>query len=379
MLSPLEAVGHPDPYPYYASLVAERPLYFDESLQLWVASQAEVVAAILGDPGCRVRPSSEPVPRGIDGSPAGEVFGSLVRMTDGDVQQRLKRIVVAALGQVEHEVVATVSAQRARRALARAKAVPFDELMFAIPAQVVAFLCGLDEGAADAAVPLIGEFVQCIPASANAAQQTAAARSASRLQEMMGPLLTERTDGLLGALVRAAGRADWHETAPLLANGIGFLSQTYDATAGLIGNTLIALSRGAVQDRWSATDLERIVLEVARHDAPVQNTRRFAAVPFRHGAAQVETGQAILLLLAAANRDPVVNANPHEFRMDRAGPVLFTFGTAAHRCPGEILAVTIATAVLSELLVTGFDPADLPTEVAYRPSANARIPILPSE
>ncbi len=84
MSSPLQAVTDPDPYPYYATLVAERPLYHDDELKLWVASGAEAVEQLLRSPACRVRPPGVPVPPGIAGSAAGEVFGGLVRMCDGE-------------------------------------------------------------------------------------------------------------------------------------------------------------------------------------------------------------------------------------------------------------------------------------------------------
>jgi len=32
----LAAVTHPNPYPYYADLVANRPLFHDEALGLWL-------------------------------------------------------------------------------------------------------------------------------------------------------------------------------------------------------------------------------------------------------------------------------------------------------------------------------------------------------
>ncbi len=38
---PIAAVIHPDPYPYYADLVARRPLYRDAALGLWVAASAD--------------------------------------------------------------------------------------------------------------------------------------------------------------------------------------------------------------------------------------------------------------------------------------------------------------------------------------------------
>ncbi|MDQ2956504.1 MAG: cytochrome P450 [Actinomycetota bacterium] len=427
-LSPIQAVTHPDPYPYYAELVERRPFYFDDTLRCWVASSADAVTVVLGRPDCQVRPAAEPVPRGILGTPAGEVFGNLVRMTDGPSQHRLKAVVVDALGRVPAGEVSATSTERARLILKRSVAPlqvsehrsevrarsgaignavsehrsevrarsgaignavsehrsevrarsgaigsELDDLMFALPAQVIAGLCGLDDGADERASELIGEFVQCLPATASPDQLAGAVRAAAELQQLMGPKLSEESTGLLGELVRAARRADWSEQAPLLANGIGFLSQTYDATAGLIGNAIVALAR-----EGRPAELEPFVREVARHDSPVHNTRRFATLAFDYAGCQVEQGESLLLVLAAANRDGSVNPEPASFRTDRSTPVLFTFGAAGHGCPGEELAVRIATAAVEQLLEAGIEPAQLcGSGVGYRPSGNIRTPVFP--
>src|SRR5256885_14375258 len=59
---PLDAVTHPDPYPYYRDLVAQRPLAYDETLGGWVAASAAAVRATLSSGSCRVIPVGEPVP-----------------------------------------------------------------------------------------------------------------------------------------------------------------------------------------------------------------------------------------------------------------------------------------------------------------------------
>lgn len=376
MLSPVSAVTHSDPYPYYAGLVAERPFHYDDTLRIWVASGAAQIAGLLRHPDCRVRPAAEPVPRGIQGTPAGEVFGQLVRMTDGDVQQRLKSVVIRALTGTDSDAAARIAEQVTRSCLEGTAEPRFDELMLGVPARVVARLCGLDEGASEEAARLIGVFVRCLPASATPEQQQESARAAGRLQELMGPRVDDPAEGLLGDLVRIAAGEGRSDTAPLLANGIGFLSQTYDATAGLIGNTLLALARTEAARQVPRERLRDVVAEVARFDAPVQNTRRFAASSFVFEGAKIEAGDAILLVLAAANRDPAANPEPDVFLTGRPEPAVFTFGAAAHGCPGEALATTVATAVVGTLLDSGFDPATLPENITYRPSANGRIPVL---
>ncbi|MEU3723425.1 cytochrome P450 [Streptomyces sp. NPDC031705] len=393
--SPVEAVRLADPYPYYARLVAERPFAWDEALGAWVAADAAAVRAVLGSGALRVRPVAEPVPAGIAGTPAGEVFGELVRMTDGAAAARLKGVVAGALARADTAYAASLAARLTREVLAAGGEVPYEELMFAVPARVVATLSGLTDGASREAARAIGDFVQCIPAAATEDQYGAASAAATRLRALLAPSLAEAQappsgapasgpgvgargarvpysarpgQGLVRELVTAAGRDGWPHPGPLLSNAIGFLSQTYDATAGLIGNTLVALARGA-----DGADTGALVREVVRHDAPIQNTRRFAAEPFTHAGSTVEPGQQVLVLLAAANRDPAVNPDPHALTPGRVNPAVFTFGAGAHRCPGGQLATALAAAVVTELRAAGLGTTATP---AYRPLANARIPLL---
>src|SRR5687768_4077275 len=106
---PIAAVTHPDPYPYYADLLARTPLYRDELLGLWVAASAEAVTAVLTSDCCRVRPPSEPVPRALLGSPAADIFGALVRMNDGAAHCPRKRAVSATIESIDLTEVAARS------------------------------------------------------------------------------------------------------------------------------------------------------------------------------------------------------------------------------------------------------------------------------
>jgi cytochrome P450 len=55
---------------------------------------------------------------------------------------------------------------------------------------------------------------------------------------------------------------------------------------------------------------------------------------------------------------------------------MFSFGVDRHACPGHSLAGLIAKVALAELFKAGLVPERLAGPVAYRPSVNARIPIL---
>ena len=376
---PVAAVTHPDPYPYYAELVAQRPLYRDEALGLWVASSAPAVTAVLLSPLARVRPPGEPVPKALLGTPAGEIFGRLVRMTDGGGHEVAKYAVAATLQSLDAERVAEESARWARP-LAGDGVDPagLTSFAFALPVHVVGSLLGIPPARLRQTSEWMGQFVRCLVPTSTPAQIERGKSAAGQLLELGRETLDGAADGLLPTLARQARRAGVEGADAVIANGIGFMSQAYEATAGLIGNTLLALARQPGLRESVALEpavLPAVVREVLRHDSPVQNTRRFVATAGRMAGLEMTEGDAVLVVLAAANRDPAANARPHDFDARRPDRRLFTFGMGVHACPGEMLAVSIAAAGVRALLDAGLDPAGLPARLTYRPSANTRIPL----
>lgn len=382
VLDPIAAVTHPDPYPYYAGLVAEAPLHRDERLGLWVASGAAQVTAVLTSERCRVRPPAEPVPAALVGSLAGDVFARLVRMNDGPPHEMVKPALATAL----HALAAGGMVDRARVAARRlagelepaAAPTRLRDFALHLPVYVVAGLFGLRDEDLPGTAGWTGDFAAGLAPGASAEVVARASSAAGHLRDVLrarvaGHAGTE--SGLLGILVGAATQA---RVAPdtIAANAIGFLFQSYEATAALIANTLSALgahpeSRARVAGDLAA--LRAVVREVARWDAPVQNTRRFVAKAGIVSGQLMKEGDAILVLLAAANRDPTANAEPHRFDVTRSAPVTLTFGIGPHACPGEALATAIATAGVHELLAAGVEPAALGPPVAYRRSVNVRM------
>lgn len=124
-----------------------------------------------------------------------------------------------------------------------------------------------------------------------------------------------------------------------MANAIGFLSQTYEATAGLVGSTLLAAQR--YPPCWREVTAEAFIDETARYAAPIQNTRRFAAREVVLGEQRIAAGDALLLVLAAANRDPARFPQPDRFQPGRDSAAHFAFSYGRHHCPGGDIARAI--------------------------------------
>ena len=378
---PITAVTHPDPYAYYADLVAHRPLYYDDKLMLWVASSASAVATILTNHLCRVRPANEPVPKSLLGSPAAEIFRRLIRMNDGERHCPFKQAVSAALASIDAVQASQQSDKWARFLLDEGGSKRLSRFAYHLPVYVIGSLLGVPSDLLHQTALWMSDFARCIAPASSAEQIERGKTAAGHLLETFRAL-PERQAGLLSALAREAKRVGRDETDVIVANGIGFLSQAYDATAGLIGATLLALaSRPGIRDQVSADPelLRPVIQEVLRYDSPVQNTRRFLAEDGIVAGEKMEAGDAILVILAAANRDPSVNPNPERFDIFRKERRIFSFGVGAHACPGEALATTIAKAGVERLIASGVALEGLNETITYRASANTRIPIFEEE
>jgi hypothetical protein len=165
------------------------------------------------------------------------------------------------------------------------------------------------------------------------------------LEVMFTRILDERAadprDDVLSVLAaaRAAGTVtvtDALETAGLL------LVAGFETTVNLVGNGVAALA--AHPDRWKELvadpDLApAVVEETLRFDPSVQATTRIAHADTELSGTPVPAGTTVLVLLAAANRDPAAHPDPAVFDPHRTGePDHLTFSSGIHYCLGAPLA-----------------------------------------
>lgn len=133
--------------------------------------------------------------------------------------------------------------------------------------------------------------------------------------------LTEAELGATAGLVLAAG---FETTVNLLGNGIALLAEHRDQ---------LDLVRSE-PERWA-----NAVEEVLRIDPPVLLTGRVVARETELEGTRLPEGSVVTVVLAAANRDPEVFADPHAFDVTRANARdHMSFSSGRHYCLGAALA-----------------------------------------
>lgn len=371
-MDPISAATHFNPYDfYYARLRARGGLTYDSALGLWLASSAAAVAAVLNHPACRVRPLHEPVPRAIAGRPAGQVFARLMRMNEGPRHGCPRQAMAPGL-QALAGIDLTPWLAAWRPALdAPQCAADLQRWQWRLPVALLAALLGVPAEQCEEFARRTGEFVACFsPLSTEQQLQAADAAAQDLLRQMQAVLDGPQPSPLLKTILeRSSGLA----AEDLQANLLGLLAQTHDACAGLLGNSLLALLTDPALARRLQQDPGRLqdwLLQVQRLDPPVQNTRRFVAEPCTLLGVDLQPGDSVLVLLAAANHDPALCAITGSDSAQQG----FSFGAGAHRCPGRDLALNIVHSLLRALLQHP-DLGALALQWRYRASVNGRLPL----
>lgn len=363
---PYQAVTHADPYPYYAELRARGGLHRVPGFSPWIAADTATVRAVLTSDHCRVRPLAEPVPAHLAGTAAGALFGRLVRMNDGGPYPAVKQTLSHALSKALREVDSE-SRRQAERLFSKPSLSRLPGAALQFPVFVVGALLGLPEDTLEETVGDVDAYVRSV------ATPPAGSAAASRLHERVSACFQSTTKNAFTArLMDGPGEEDLR-----VPNAVGLLTQAYEATAGLLGATLRAFARWpTLRDQISRGEcaLDDVVQEAARYDSPVQNTRRFIPAAATVAGQELEAGATVIVVLAAANRDPLENPQPDVFLPRRTDRQCFTFGLGAHACPGPLLAKAMATAAVEHVLASGLDLTPLAGPVTWRASTNTRVP-----
>lgn len=124
------------------------------------------------------------------------------------------------------------------------------------------------------------------------------------------------------------------------------------STRSLVANTVVALARHP--DQWALVRADpRLVAaaieETLRWDPPLQAVIRRATRPVSIGDTEVQAGDGVMVVIAAANRDPARFRDPATFDVTRHSVRHLGMGLGAHFCNGADVGRATAVGVIEVL------------------------------
>jgi cytochrome P450 len=152
----------------------------------------------------------------------------------------------------------------------------------------------------------------------------------------------EGGEGLIAEIVRVEKDGGQISPDEIVAMVFLLLLAGHETTTHLISGSVHELLKNPVLRDWIEEDWSRVDLaveEFLRFLTPVQFTKpRFVRRDVELGGVQLRKGERIMVMLAAANMDPLANPHPERLDLTRKPNRHVAFGTGIHFCLGHQLA-----------------------------------------
>ncbi len=388
LLQMLDPVNRANPYPLFAQIRELGPLLMPESNMTVLSSFADCDEVLRHPDSCSDSMKSSVVQRQLASDampPRGNTPGFL--FLDPPDHTRLRKLAQQAFAPrvvraLEPEIAATVDGLLDAMAAA-GSADLVSGLAYPLPVAVICRLLGVpvaDESRFSSAAALVAQALDPIMSITGAPDPEAEARleAGAWLREYLGELVEQRRadprEDLISALIAAEEGGDQLTADEIVATCNLLLIAGHETTVNLIANAAQEMLRNP--EHWAAlaADAElagAIVEETLRFDPPVQLVMRIAGADMRIGAQDIQAGDTMLLLLAAAQRDPDMYDEPDRFRPGRESLRHLSFGLGPHFCLGAPLARLEARVALSKLTAR-FPHARLNADPGYKPNVTLR-------
>ncbi len=381
-----------DPHGYFGALRDEAPIIWDTKSRSWVVTGYSQVTQALRDDrnfsSDRIRPFIAQKLSGPDTDPgiraAFDVLADWLVFNDKPKHLRLRMLINQAF------------MSKAMERLTGRFADLFDEVIAAAP----------DEGAIDllseVTVPfsasVISEMLGVPPEDrhlfadwhrlfgpiigaslADSGKYDSLSEGVSRLVAYVRSLIeryrNEPGDNLLSELIKAGDEGDALTEAEIIATCTLVLFAGSETTANLIANAMLALLRNPDQMemlRNGAVEIDLAVEEFLRFDGSGKAITRLVRTDTDVLGVPMKAGQRVFLILAAANHDPSVFAQPDRLILNRQGERShLAFGFGLHSCMGLQLARLEARIAIPGILAK-WSRIELAGELEWHPQLLSR-------
>ncbi|MGH3310334.1 MAG: cytochrome P450 family protein [Streptomyces sp.] len=190
-------------------------------------------------------------------------------------------------------------------------------------------------------------------------------RAVKKIRAYLAELIDRKRENpgedLISGLIRASDHGEHLSADEAAAMAFILLFAGFETTVNLIGNGTYALlnhpgqrdrlRRAVAADGGDEGLLATAVEELLRYDGPVElATWRFATEPLVLGGARIAEGEPVLVVLAAADRDPAKFDHPDTLDLSRRDNQHLGYGHGIHYCVGAPLARLEGRTALAALL-----------------------------
>jgi cytochrome P450 len=340
-----------DPYPRYARMRREHPVY-RSSQGIWYLTRYADVEAAVHD--LRLSNDRERMTRALAArqgnlqrlSRLTRRLGRVVSNTDPPDHTRLRKLINKAF-----------TARRIQGLRPRIQAI-VDELLDAavaagptmdliatlaspLPATVICELFGIPRSDQDRVRAWFHQLKGATTAEGLECAELMIEQFEGYLADLIRRRRAEPANDILSALIIAQERGDRFTDDELLSTCFMLVTAGDETTTNLIGNSTLALLRHPDQLRRLRQDPTLIrsgVQELVRYDSPSQIIIRVVAEAVQIGGQTLAEGDLVYLVLAAANRDPDRFPAPDQLDLGRCDNRHLSFGNGPRFCLGAPLA-----------------------------------------
>jgi pimeloyl-[acyl-carrier protein] synthase len=341
-----------NPYPLFHRLRQEDPVHWDPFLHAWVVTRYADVLEVLHTYAADRTPTPEQLASmGLAQlAPLAQLMVKQMLFMDASGHTRLRGLASQAftparieslrshIQEIVEQLLDAVQAHGSMDVIA--------DLAEPLPAIVTAEMLGLpveDRHRLKAwsanFAEMLGNF-QHNPDHAQRMLQTVEEMT-TYFREAVEEIKQRPREGLIHSLLTAEVAGDRLTEEEVVANAIITMVGGQETTTNLMGNGVLTLLRHPEEMkrlRGDSSLTASAVEEMLRFESPSQHTARLAPSDRLLGGKQIRKRQAVIAVMAAANRDPERFAEPDRFDVARTDNRHVAFGYAAHFCFGAPLA-----------------------------------------
>ena len=353
---PYDYAIHEDPYPTYARLRAEAPLYRNEDHDFWALSRYDDVNAAFRDSARFSSADGVSIEPSATGPQAARTMSFLAM--DPPRHTRMRGLVSRAftprrIADLEPRV-RELARQHLDRFAGERRCDFVRDFAARLPMDVISEMLGVPEadrdmlrGWADAVVHREDGMYDIPPAG-----MAAAAQLLAYFADVVADRRKQPCDDLSAALLTAEVEGDRLDDAEVVGFLFLMIIAGNETTAKLLGNALYWLWRNPEQRRAVEADprlIPRWVEETLRYDGSTQALARTLTSDVELHGEHLRAGDRVVLLIGSGNRDERVFPDADRFDVRRDTSDMLSFGHGLHFCLGAALARLESRVALEEV------------------------------